>query len=95
MLFGHARELGARVDRSGTPHNGEEIDVLAAIAVGEALADIDAGTGREAPDGLCFAFAPEDWSSDFSSDHAALVLQLSAQDVVDHQLAGQRLDLKR
>ena len=84
-----------RVERGRAADRLEELDVLGAVAVGEALLEVDLLLARERLHGAGLARAPQDRAVDLAGEHPVALLEPRAQHVVDAELARERLDLER
>ena len=75
-------------------HGPQEVDVLAAVAVGVADLEVDARLAGEAPHGGGLAGSPQDRALDAAREDVPHPLEPRAQDVLDPELARHRLDLE-
>ena len=90
-----ALEPARRVGRTGVADEVEQLDVLAAVGVGEAGAEVDAELLRELLDRAPLARAPEVRTGEVAGELAVDHLEAGAEHVLDVEIGGHRLDLER
>ena len=84
-----------RVGRTGVADEVEQLDVLAAVGVGEARAEVDVELLRELLDRAPLARAPQVVAGELTGELAVDHLEAGAEHVLDVEVGGHRLHLER
>ncbi len=92
---GLAIEPARRVGRAGIADDLEQLDVLAAVGVGKAPAEVDAVFVGESDDGAALARAPQVGSGERPGELAVDHFEPGAEHVLDVEVGGHRLHLER